>query len=70
MLQAENDRVNNILKGKQGEIEDWKTRHNKLENSIKNYSYVEQEKNALQGRLNDQVKAGEELQFAVKKLER
>jgi hypothetical protein len=59
MLQAENDRINNILKSKQGEIEDWKGRTNKLEVTIKNFSYVEQEKNNLQSRLNDQVKAGE-----------
>ena len=58
MLQAENDRINNILKSKQAEIEDWKVRHNKLEGKVSNMGFVQQEKANLQSRLNDQVKAG------------
>ena len=59
MLQAENDRINNILKSKQTEIEEWKGRHNKAEGKLSNMGFLEQEKANLQSRLNDQVKAGE-----------
>jgi chromosome segregation ATPase len=40
MLQAENDRINNIMKSKQGEIEEWKGKHGKLELAIRNFSFV------------------------------
>lgn len=59
-----------MLKSKQSEIEEWKNRHNKLESKVSNFAFVEQEKANLQNRLNDQVKAGEEMQFLITKIEK
>ena len=59
MMQAENDRINGLLRTRQGEIEDWKGRHSKLETTISNFSHIETEKSNLQSKLNDQVKAGQ-----------
>ena len=41
MLQAENDRVNKILKSRQAEIEDWKGKTNSLQSRIENFTLVE-----------------------------
>ena len=41
MLQAENDRVNKILKSRQAEIEDWKSKTNSLQSRIENFTLVE-----------------------------
>lgn len=68
MLQAENDRINGLLRTKQGEIEDWKGRHNKLEVTINNFTHVEKEKDNLQNKLNDQVRAGQEMSFLLKNM--
>ena len=61
MMQAENDRVNGLLRTKQGEIEDLKNKHSKLELTINSFSHVEKEKENLQGKLNDQVRAGQQM---------
>jgi len=44
MMQAENERINGILKSRLGEIEDWKNRYSKMEATVANYSVVDREK--------------------------
>ena len=56
MLQAENDRINGILKSRLGDIEEWKNKYLRLENEVNNFSEVERMKKLLEDKLNSQVK--------------
>lgn len=56
MLQAENDRINGILKSRLGDIEEWKNKYLRLEKEINNFSEVERMKKVLEDKLNGQVK--------------
>jgi len=67
MMQAENERINGILKSRLGEIEDWRNRYSKLEITLNNYSNVDREKKNLEDKLNNQLKNNDELQFTLKK---
>lgn len=70
MLQAENERINKILKSRQSEIEDWKVKAHTLQTNIDNFSVVERDMKALEDQFNNQVKSNEELQFVLKKMEK
>lgn len=70
MMQAENDRINGLLRTRQGEIEDWKNRHSKLEVTINNFTHVEKDRENLQNKLNDQVRAGQEMEFTLKSMQK
>lgn len=70
MMQAQNDRINGILKTRLGEIEDWKGKYVKLEGTIANYANVDREKKLLEDKLNNQIKANDEMQFYIKKAEK
>lgn len=59
MMQAENERINGILKSRLGEIEDWKNRYSKMEATVANYSVVDREKKNVQDKLNNQIKNNE-----------
>ena len=70
MLQAENDRINKILKSRQEEIEDWKMKTNSLQSNIDNFGIIERDKKKLEDQFNNQVKTNEEMQFVLKKMEK
>ncbi len=59
MMQAENDRINSILKSRLGEIEDWKGKYIKLEGTMANYAAVDREKKVLEDKLNNQIRNNE-----------
>ena len=40
MMQAENDRINGILKSRLGDIEEWKNKYMKLEGQVNDFSEV------------------------------
>ena len=40
MMQAENDRINGILKSRLAEVEDWKGKYGRLEQQVNNFSDV------------------------------
>lgn len=68
MMQAQNDRINGILKTRLGQIEDWKGKYIKLESTIVNYANVDREKKGVEDKLNNQIKNNEEMQFYIKKI--
>lgn len=70
MLQAENERINKVLKSRQSEIEDWKTKAGTLQSNIDNFGIIERDKKKLEDQFNGQVKANEEMQFVLKKMEK
>lgn len=55
-MQAENDRINGIVKSRLSEIEDWKNKYIKLQGTMSNFENVEREKKILEDKLNNQIK--------------
>lgn len=44
MMQAENDRINGILKSRLSDIEEWKGKYMRIEATMGNYTDMEREK--------------------------
>jgi chromosome segregation ATPase len=69
MMRAENDRVSSILKTRQEEIDNWKKKYNELDAITTRYSLLERDKKVLEEKYANQLKEGEELKFAIGRLE-
>jgi flagellar capping protein FliD len=68
MSKAENDRINGILKSRLEEIEAWKRKNGELEGAIARLGLLEKDKKMFEDKFNHQIKAIEELNFALNQL--
>jgi chromosome segregation ATPase len=69
MSKAENDRINGILKSRLEEIEAWKRKNGELEGAIARLGLLEKDKKMFEDKFNHQIKAIEELNFALNQLQ-
>lgn len=67
-LNAENDRLNNALKSRAGEIENWKNKHSDIERQITRYITIEQDKKNLENQLDNHIRQINDLQGNMRQL--
>lgn len=68
-LTTEIERLNNVLKSRLAEIDDWRSKVSKLEITIKNYTVVDKENKDLQDKLQSNVRTIEDFRHKVTKYE-
>jgi len=67
-LNTENDRLNNALKSRAGEIENWKNKHSDIERQITRYITIEQDKKNLESQLDNHIRQINDLQGNMRQL--
>lgn len=67
-LNTENDRLNNVLKSRTTEIENWKEKISGIEKQLLMYSGLEKDKKNLQNQLNINIKQINDMQSNIKQL--
>lgn len=67
-LNTENDRLNNVLKSRTTEIENWKEKISGIEKQLLMYSGLEKDKKNLQNQLNINIKQINDMQSNINQL--